>query len=116
MNKMMERHKDEIKEYQQKLIEKQQKPKFSTVLLNYRKIEVHLARAKNYNEAHKVKAKADRLEERETEEWNKQRQKEMFQQENIFRASKKQEFAALQKRIDTGRRELDKQRRLALER
>jgi len=113
---MMERHKHEIKEYQRKLIERQQKPKFSSVLLNYRKIEEHLARAKNYSEAHKMKSKADRLEEREIDEWNKQKQKEMFQQEHIFRAAKKQEFAALQKRVETGKKELDIQRRLALER
>ena len=65
MNAMKERHLDELKEFQQKLLEKQQKPKFSPVLLNYRKIEEHLARSKNYNDAHKVKAKADRMEAKE---------------------------------------------------
>lgn len=113
---MKERHLEELKEYQQKLLEKQQKPKFSPVLLNYRKIEEHLARSKNYSEAHKVKAKADRLEATETEQWNKRKQNEMFQQENQFKATKRQELAALQKRIATGKEEQKKQRQFALER
>ena len=114
MNAMKERHLDELKEFQQKLLEKQQKPKFSPVLLNYRKIEEHLARSKNYNDAHKVKAKADRMEAKETEQWNKMKQKEMFQQESQFKAAKRQELSALQKRIKTGREEQSKRRQIAL--
>ncbi|KAL3774834.1 hypothetical protein ACHAWO_003543 [Cyclotella atomus] len=113
---MKDRHLEELKEFQQKLLEKQQKPKFSTVLLNYRKIEERLARSKNYSEAHKVKAKADRLEAEETEQWNEKKQKEMFQQESQFKATKRQELNALQKRIKTGREAHKKQRQLALER
>lgn len=113
---MKDRHLEELKEFQQKLLEKQQKPKFSTVLLNYRKIEERLARSKKYSEAHKVKAKADRLEAEETEQWNEKKQKEMFQQESQFKATKRQELNALQKRIKTGREAHKKQRQLALER
>mmetsp|Transcript_36517 Transcript_36517/g.76662 ORF Transcript_36517/g.76662 Transcript_36517/m.76662 type:complete len:241 (+) Transcript_36517:204-926(+) len=113
---MKERHLDELKEFQQKLLEKQQKPKFSPVLLNYRQIEEHLARSKNYSEAHKVKAKADRMEAKETEQWNKQKQNEMFQQENQFKAMKRQELSALQKRIKAGKEEQRKRRQFALER
>ena len=113
---MKERHLDELKEFQQKLLEKQQKPKFSPVLLNYRQIEEHLARSKNYSEAHKVKTKADRMEAKEIEQWNKQKQSEMFQQENQFKAMKRQELSALQKRIKAGREEQRKRRQFALER
>lgn len=116
INTMKERHLSELKEFQRKLLEKQQKPKFSPVLLNYRKIEEHLARSKNYSEAHKVKAKADRLEAKETEQWNTMKQKEMFQQENQFKATKRQELSALQKRIKAGREEQLKRRKVALER
>lgn len=116
INCMKERHLDELKEFQQKLLEKQQKPKFSPVLLNYRKIEEHLARAKNYSEAHKVKAKADKLEAKETEQWNSMKQKEMFQQESQFKAAKRQELSALQKRIKSGREEQRKRRQTALQR
>lgn len=113
---MKERHLDELKEFQQKLLEKQQKPKFSPVLLNYRQIEEHLAKSKNYVEAHKVKAKADRMEARETEQWNKLKQNEMFQQESQFKAMKRQELSALSKRIKAGREEQRKRRQVALER
>mmetsp|Transcript_10924 Transcript_10924/g.19929 ORF Transcript_10924/g.19929 Transcript_10924/m.19929 type:complete len:241 (-) Transcript_10924:1601-2323(-) len=113
---MKERHLDGLKEFQRKLLEKQQKPKFSPVLLNYRQIEEHLARAKNYSEAHKVKTKADRMEAKETEQWNKLKQNEMFQQENQFKALKRQELSALQKRIKAGREEQRKRRQFALER
>ena len=116
INTMKGRHLDELKEFQQKLLEKQLKPKFSPVLLNYRKIEEHLARSKNYSEAHKVKEKADNLEATELEQWNKMKQKEMFQHEGKFKASKRQELAALQKRIKVGREEQSKKRQIELER
>lgn len=42
-----ERHRAELLEFQQKLLDKsQQKPKFSKDLLNLRRIEEHLARQK----------------------------------------------------------------------
>lgn len=112
---MKDRHLNELKEFQHKMLEKQQKPKFSTVLLNYRKIEERLARSKNYGDAHKVKAKADRMEAMEIEQWNERKQKEMFQQESQFKAAKRQELSALQKRLKTGRESHKKQRQLALE-
>lgn len=116
LNAMKERHLNELREFQQTLLEKQQKPKFSPILLNYRKIEEHLAKSKKYNEAHKVKAKADLLEATEIEQWNQMKQKEMLQQENQFKATKRQELSALQKRIKAGKEELKKRRQLALER
>lgn len=116
VNSMKERHLDELKEFQQRLLEKQQKPKFSPALLNYRKIEEHLARSKNYTEAHKVKAKADRVEAKETEQWNIMKQKEMFQHESQSKAIKRQELSALQKRIKAGGEEQRKRRQVALER
>ena len=68
-------------------------------MLNYRQIEEHLARSKNYGKAHKVKTKADRMEAKETNQWNKQKQNKMFQQEIQFKAMKRQELSALYKRI-----------------
>jgi hypothetical protein len=38
-------------------MEKQQRPKFSRELLNLRKIQEHLAKARDYTEAHKMKLK-----------------------------------------------------------
>ena len=115
-NEMKDRHLNELKEFQRTLLEKQQKPKFSPGLLNYRKIEEHLAKSKKYTEAHKVKAKADIMEAYEIEQWNQMKQKEMLQQENQFKAAKRQELSALQKRIKAGRDEHNKRRQLALDR
>ena len=116
INSMKERHLRELKEFQQKLLEKQQKPKFSPVLLNFRKVEEHLARSKNYSEAHKVKLKADRLESKETESWNKTKQRENGALESQFKAAKRQEMSAMNKRIVSGKEELSKRRGVALER
>jgi len=116
LNAMRERHLEELKEFQQKLLERQQKPKYSPVLLTYRKTEEHLAKAKNYAQAHKLKEKADHLQAKETEQWNKMKQKEMFQKESQFKSCKRQELSAIQKRINAGREEQLQRRAFELER
>ncbi|TMW69759.1 hypothetical protein Poli38472_001915 [Pythium oligandrum] len=113
---MREKHKTELLEYQKKLLEKQQKPKFSKDLLNLRRIEEHLARQKDYNEAHKIKLKADALEAWELEKWKNQKQQEMLQREVKFKQRQKQDLDALLKRIQSGREEQKKQRQVDLER
>ena len=113
---MKDRHVSELKAFQNKILSKQAKPKFSTELLNYRKIQEHLAKAKDYNQAHKMKIKADNLETHEKEKWFEHKQQEMSQQENKFKQGKLQELTALQKRIQTGKEELKKQRHVELER
>lgn len=116
MSAMKERHEKEFEEFQKKLSGKQQKPKFSTELLNYRKIEEHLVKSKDYNEAHKTKVKADDLESIETEKWTRRRRKDINRQENQFKNMKQQELSALSKRIQAGREDQKKQRKFALER
>ena len=114
---MKERHAKQLMDLQGKMLVKhQQRPKFSTVLLNLRKIEEHLVRAKNYPEAQKMKVKADALEESEIRKSNKQRKKDNAHQENKFKAAKNQELNALNKRIESGRKELSKKRQNELER
>ena len=113
---MKDRHISELKDFQQKLLAKQLRPKFSTELLNYRKIQEHLAKAKDYNEAHKIKVKADALEAHEMEKWLTNKQNVLFQMEEKFKQQKQQELSALQKRIRTSREEQKKQRHIALER
>ncbi len=113
---MKDRHGNELQEYHAKLLAKQPKAKFSTELLNYRKIEEHLVKSKDYGEAHKTKEKADELEAIEMERWMKRREKDMNRLENQFKQGKRQELSALQKRIQTGREEQKKQRQLALQR
>uniref|UniRef100_A0A7S2SB13 Uncharacterized protein n=1 Tax=Rhizochromulina marina TaxID=1034831 RepID=A0A7S2SB13_9STRA len=113
---MRERHKAELREFQESLLQKQQRPKFSRELLNLRRIQEHLAKQKDYTEAHKIKLKCDALEAWELEKWKNQKQQEMFQREAKFKHQKQQELIALQKRIQTGREEQKKQRELDLER
>ena len=111
-----ERHQGELREFQRKLLGKQQKPKFSRELLNLRKIQEHLAKQKDYTEAHKMKLKSDALEAWELEKWRNLKQQEMFQKEAKFKHRQQQELLALQKRIQTGREEQKKQRQMDLER
>ena len=113
---MKDRHVGEFEEFQKKSMSKQQKPKFSTELLNYRKIEEHLVKSKDYAEAHQTKVKADELEEIETQRWMKRKRKDMNRQETQFKNTKNQELAALSKRLQAGREENKKQRKFALER
>ena len=113
---MKERHAKQLGDFQEKILGRQQKPKFSTELLNYRKIEERLAKLKQYNDAHKIKAKADRLEEVESERWATRRRKEMNRQEIQFKNTKLHELAALQKRIQAGGEGQKKQRHVSLER
>lgn len=75
-----------MREFQSKLIEKQQRPKFSRELLNLRRIQERLAKAKDYAEAHKMKLKADALEAWELERFqnNKQQVGHDIHSQNIF--------------------------------
>ena len=116
LDAMRERHTKELQEFQAKTLAKQQFPKFSPALLNYRRIEEHLVKAGDYNEAHKVKMKADAMEKVELQKWEAKHQQEMTRAEAQFKVTKRQEVAALQKRIQSGREDQKKQRRIALER
>lgn len=113
---MREKLKSELLEFQQKLLEKNPKPKFSKDLLNLRRIEEHLARQKDYGEAHKIRLKSEALEAWELEKWRNRKQQEMYQREVTFKQRQKQDLDALQKRIQSGREEQKKQRQMDLER
>lgn len=113
---MKERHAAELRDFQGALLQRQARPKFSRELLNLRRIQEHLARQKDYTEAHKIKLKCDALEAWELEKWQNSKQQEMYQREAKFKHSKQNELVALQKRIQTGREEQKKQRQMDLER
>jgi hypothetical protein len=110
------RHKAELQEFQEKLISKPLKPKFSKELLNLRKIQGHLAKQKDYAEAHKMKLKANSLEGWELEKQQNQRQQQMFKKEAKFKHKQQQEVRALKKRITSGRQTQKRQRQFDLER
>mmetsp|Transcript_21985 Transcript_21985/g.19994 ORF Transcript_21985/g.19994 Transcript_21985/m.19994 type:complete len:188 (+) Transcript_21985:282-845(+) len=113
---MKQRHIAELKEFQNKIEDKQIKPKLSKELLNLRKIQETLAKRKDYAEAHKMKLKADALEVFEMEKWQTIKQQELLQREAQFKHLKQQELSALQKKIQSDREKLKKERHLAIER
>lgn len=53
----------------------------------------HLAKAKDYAEAHKMKLKSDALEAWELEKWRNKRQADLCQRESKFKHAKAQVFA-----------------------
>lgn len=113
---MKQKQEAQLEKYLGELSKKQLKPKFSTKLLNYRKVEVHLVKATDYGEAHTTKEKADELEEIETEGWMRRRQQDMNRLEHQFKERKMQELVASEKRLQTGREGGKKQRKIELER
>ena len=116
LSNLKARHKAALHEFQQKLISKPLLPKFSKELLNLRKIQQHLARQKDYAEAHKMKLKADSLEGWELEKQQNQWQRQMFKKEAAFKHKQEQERKALKKRIESGRLSQKRQRQTDLER
>merc|ERR1719506_1676328 len=82
------------------------RPKFSKELLNSRKIQETLAKMKQYSEAHKIKLKADRLEEVEMEKLRQQHAHKLAAQEMQFAQRQQAELQALEKRVDTARRSI----------
>merc|ERR1739848_910859 len=104
----------DLQEFQEKLISKPLLPKFSKELLNLRKIQQHLARQKDYAEAHKMKLKADSLEGWELEKQQNERQQQMFKKEAAFKHKQGQERKALKKRITSGRETRKRQRQFDL--
>ena len=113
---MKERHGNEFKDFQDKLLKRQCKPKFSSDLLTLRKVEEHLVKSEKYVDAQKTKEKADERERLETERWREQKRKEMDRHEALFMKGKNQGLAALQKKLQAGREDLKKQKNIALDR
>jgi hypothetical protein len=113
---MREKHANELREYQRKLLQLESKPKFSRELLDLRRVQEHLAKARDYTEAHKMKLKTDALEAHELERWRNKRQEELYSKEQKFKGSKTNEMKALLMRVKSGRMEQKRQRQIDLER
>jgi hypothetical protein len=85
MGAMKERHSDELRDFQQKLVSKATQPRHSKEYFDLREIQKKLVHQKNYAAAAKCKAKADELLAYEEDKWNNERQLEMLHRENIFK-------------------------------
>jgi len=114
---MRKKHANELFRFKDKLQKTMPyRPKFSKELLNTRKIQETLAKMKQYAEAHKVKLKADHLEQVELEKLRSQHAGKLAAQEMQFAQRQASELAALEKRIETARQEHKIQRQQDLER
>merc|ERR1719478_648406 len=114
---MRKKHANELFRFKDKLQKTMPyRPKFSKELLNTRKIQETLAKMKQYAEAHKIKLKADRLEEIELEKLRSQHAHKLAAQEMQFAQRQQLELATLMKRIDTAEQEHKIQRQHDLER
>ena len=110
------RHAQELANFQKHMIESiSNKPKFSKELLNLRRVQETLAKAKDYKEAHRIKMRADQLEAWELEKLRNSTQQGMYSKEAQFRRRQTNELLALQKRIQAGRDEQKKLRQRDLE-
>lgn len=116
MGAMRERHADELRDFQQRLVAKATQPRHSKEYYNLREIQEKLAHQKNYAAAAKMKDKADELMAYEEEKWNNEKQMDMLHRENVFKGKLASEAEALRKRIAQGRAEQNRARQLALER
>lgn len=108
---MRERHALEFREFQRALESEPKKhPKFSRELLNLRKIQETLAKQKEYTEAHKVKVRADAMEDWELKKLEHDDQTHVDKRLQQFRHQQAQEYAALHKRLARERQEMLTQR------
>jgi hypothetical protein len=88
----------------------------SPELLNLRKIQVSLAKQKEYKEAHQVQVRAQKLEKQEGEKYMEERAIKIENMEAKMFQRQENEMEALKKKIITGENEQKKQRALELER
>lgn len=112
-----EKHIAQHEEYRKDLEEKVPiKFKPSPELLNLRKIQVSLAKQKEYKEAHQVQVRAQKLEQQEHDKYMEERGYKIENMENKLFQKQENEMEALRKRIIAGENEQKKQRALELER
>lgn len=88
----------------------------SPELLNLRKIQISLAKQKEYKEAHQVQTRAQKTEKQEQEKYIEDRAIKIENQEQKLFQKQENEMEALRKRIIAGENEQKKQRALELER
>jgi hypothetical protein len=106
LEKLKEKHMVEFQQFQEKVRrEIKQKMKYSKDLLNLRDREAKLVRMKLYDEAEKIKAKADMLEEFERNKLEAEMNAVIEKKEAKLRHQQQLALAALLKRIQRDRNE-----------
>lgn len=114
IQRMNDRHSRELKELQTELKEMvaNRPPKFTKELLDWRKRENVLAKAKEYSEAQRVKKIADEMEKEERIKMEESNLELIRKKENGLRRQQEIEMKGLLKRIDGRRKEHIKQRQI----
>eukprot|EP00762_Andalucia_godoyi_P006781 ANDGO_00964.mRNA.1 hypothetical protein SDRG_04477 len=103
---MKERHLMEFRQFHEEIqAAATAKPKFSKQLLNLRAIERTLAKQEKYEEATKMKGKADRMEKKELGKWQDIQDKAFVLREQRLILRQQQELKVLMQRIEAGRAE-----------
>jgi len=117
LEKLKEKHLAEIMAFQEEWQNKlPRKPKLSKELLNMRKIQDTLARQERYQEAQKIKFKADEREAWELARLQDQLSQTLAAKEQRIRQKQHAELTGLAKRIQRGREEYKGLRQCELER
>ncbi|CAI2376064.1 unnamed protein product [Moneuplotes crassus] len=112
-----QKHINKHEEWKEKLDERIPiKFKPSSELLNLRRIQINLAKQKEYKEAHQVQIRAQKLEKEEQASYNEDRNGKIMKSEEKLFQQQDNEMEALRKRIIAGENEQKKQRALELER
>lgn len=111
LEKLKEKHMMEFQAYQVKIRDElRRKMKFSRDLLELRDREAKLVRMKRYDEAERIKMKADLLEEFESSKLDAEMQSIIEKKEAKLRHTQQLALAALLKRIQRDRNEQLKHR------
>lgn len=112
-----EKHLEEVQEHREKAEDKiGDNFKASPELLNLQAIQKSLAKQEEYQEAHKVQVKANKLLAQEQTKYYNQREKKIIALENKMLNKQEKEMESLIKRIKAGEDEQKKQRAIELER
>ena len=112
-----DKHVSQQEEYRGQLEEKiPYKFKPSTDLLNLKRIQVNLAKQKEYKEAHEVQVRAQKLDQEENQKYTENRDLKIQNAMTKLLQSQDKEMEALRKRVIAGESEQKKQRALELER
>eukprot|EP00672_Neobodo_designis_P023320 CAMPEP_0174849960 /NCGR_PEP_ID=MMETSP1114-20130205/18440_1 /TAXON_ID=312471 /ORGANISM="Neobodo designis, Strain CCAP 1951/1" /LENGTH=346 /DNA_ID=CAMNT_0016084381 /DNA_START=141 /DNA_END=1181 /DNA_ORIENTATION=+ len=113
---MLERHSQELAAFRADMANgEHRRVKYSKDLLNLRSIQQTLAQQRNYADAQKVKLKGDKIEALEYEKISREKAEIYARKEAQILQRHRQELAALAKRMDRGKLELERARKKELE-
>ena len=113
---MLERHSQELAAFRAEMADgEHRRVKYSKDLLNLRSIQQTLAQQRNYADAQKVKLKGDKIESLEFEKISREKAEIFARKEAQMLQQHRQELAALSKRMERGKLELERSRKKELE-